>query len=207
MHCPGYGWTMGTSNLVMETIASINAIAVQREHESADDSTITVPLRLTQTLLKHQREIPTEAVLQATSQDSAKRDPQHLHLQAFQAATLIYYYQTCDRLPPRELSPFVAAVLTLMSSFFDICGGCFTLWPVLVAAAEAYEEADQASFMNLLENVGTVGMRNMSNYQTLLRQIWSARAVRAAMENKEPAETWVDWREVMRELNMDIPVI
>ncbi|KIW15241.1 hypothetical protein PV08_05286 [Exophiala spinifera] len=207
MSNPGYGWTMGTSSSIMETIASINTIAAQRDQENADDSTITVSLRLNQTLLKYQREVPPVALLRTTSLDPAKQDPQYLHLQAFQAATLIYHYQVCDRLSPRELSPLVSAVLALVSSFFEICGGTFAVWPVFVAAAEAYEEADKASFKSLLENAETVGMRNMSNQQTLLGQIWNARAVKAVMTNQEVADTWVDWREAMRKLDMDVPFV
>lgn len=186
----------------METITDINAIAAQLEHGSTDISTVTIPLRLNRTLLRYQRE-----VLEVVGPDQQGRDTHFLHLQAFQAATLIYYYQTCDQLSPRQLSPLVSAVLGFLSAFFEICGGSFTLWPVFVAAAEAYEEADQLKFITLLERVGTVGMRNMSNYKTLLEQIWKGRGLRAAIGGRETADVRVDWREVMRELEIDALIV
>ncbi|KAI1627882.1 fungal-specific transcription factor domain-containing protein [Exophiala viscosa] len=196
---PGYGWTMGTSSSVIETIADINTCAKQLEASDADGYLATIPLRLTRTLMRYQREV----FALSTRLDYLVQDPEHLHLQAFQAATVIYYYQVCDDTTPRQLSYLVTTVLDLLSAFFEVCGGSFTLWPVCVAAAEAYREDDQAKFVTLLERVARTG-RNMSNYMILLRHIWDVRRSRAAVEGRGIADTRVDWREVMRELEMDL---
>ncbi|KAK4938478.1 hypothetical protein LTR10_021107 [Elasticomyces elasticus] len=196
---PGYGWTMGTSSSVIETIADINACAKQLGTSDAECARATIPLRLTRTLMRYQREV----FGLSTGGDSPKRDPQNLHLQAFQAAVVIYYHQVCDKTSPRQLSYLVAAVLDLLSTFFTICGGSFTLWPVFVAASEAYKEDDQIKFAILLDNVARTG-RDMANYKILLRHIWDVRRSRATVLGRAVADTRVDWREVMRELEMDL---
>lgn len=199
---PGYGWTLGTSSSVMETIADINTAAKQLEQDNEEDANTTISLRLHRTLLRYQRE-----ALEMLDPGDVKGNPQYLHLQAFQAATVIHYYQVCDEVTPRQLSRFVSAVLTCVTAFFQICGGSFTLWPVFVAAAEAYKDEDQIKFMTLLENVSSIGMRDLSNYTILLRQIWTVRGLRAIVKNQEIAETRVNWREVMRELEMDVLIL
>lgn len=199
---PGYGWTLGTSSSVMETIADINTAAKQLERDDVDDAKATISLRLHRKLLRCQRE-----ALEMTDLDDVKGMPQHLHLQAFQAATVIYYYQVCDEVTPRQLSRFVSTVLSCVTAFFQICGGSFTLWPVFIAAAETYKAEDQVKVMTLLENMASVGMRNISNYTILLRQIWTVRGLRAVVKDQEVADTRVDWREVMRELEMDVLIL
>ncbi len=110
-------------------------------------------------------------------------------------------------MPPLQLSRFVSTVLNVLSTFFEICGGNFTIWPLFIAAVESYKTAQQEKFLTLLSNVGMAGMRDISNYRILIKRIWNVRESMALVEGREVADTRVDWRKVMRDFEMDLLIV
>lgn len=194
---------MGTSGPVMETIAQIRSTALQLKRK---DATVVAPFQLTRALLEYQRNCQ-DAFDIGTGQVTFEREQPHdLHLRAFQAATMIYYYQTCDEATPRSLWRYVSVVLRSLSAFFESCGGCFTLWPLIIAATEAYEPEQQSEVLALLGCVAKAGMRNLANHTWFLQRVWETREIQSIEEGTELADTRVDWRDVMRELEIDLLV-
>lgn len=205
MCSPEYGRTMGASSSVMRTIADVRALAAKLEtkHNSGDNNAVEVPFHLTRALLDYQHR-SSEALVDRYLQPL----PQDLHLRAFQAGTVIYYYQTCDRASPRLLSSYVTVVLHSLRRFYEVTGGgCFTLWPLIIAAMEAVDEQQQAVVMELLEYAATAAMRNLANHRWFIRQVWQAREQKRMTEGLlRLDEVRVDWREIMKELGVDLLV-
>ena len=197
---------MGTSGSVMESIAQIRSTALQLKRKDAVDATVVAPLHLTRALLEYQRNCQDLFDIGTAQVAFHGEQPHDLHLRAFQAATVIYYYQTCDEATPRSLWRYVSVVLPSLSAFFESCGGCFTLWPLIIAATEAYEVKQQSQVLALLGCVAKAGMRNLANHSWFLQRVWDTREMKSFEEGTEVADTRVDWRDVMHEAAIDLLV-
>jgi hypothetical protein len=219
MHNPEYGRTAGTSPCVMKTIAGIRALAAKLESHCGSRSihVTQAPPDVTRSLLEYQRkslEVFNHEKYMNSMAASVDSDaylqplPADLHLQAFQAGVVIYYYQTCDRVSPRTLSSYVTVVLRSLWRFYDLTGGgCFTLWPLIIAAMEAVDTQQQMEVMTLLDMAATAGMRNLGNHRQFITRVWRARQCACVAEGLESLhETRVDWRKIMREAGMDLLV-
>lgn len=201
---PEYGRTAGASSSVLRTIADVSALAAKLEttYDSGDTNAVEVPLHVTRALLEYQHK-SLEAFIDECPQSRA----QDLHLRAFHAGTVIYYYQACDRVSPRSLSSYVTVVLDSLRGFYETTGGaCFTLWPLIIAAMEAVDNQQQAKVMELLECAATTGMRNLVNHRWFIRRVWQTREQKRTAEGVSLDETRVDWRKIMKDSGLDLLV-
>lgn len=127
-----------------------------------------------------------------------------LHLRLFNTAVMIYLFCVVLRCPPSSMAKSVLQVLRDATTFVDMHDGTVSIWPVFVAAAEAYTPESQALATQCLEILGARGAGNRREIHRVVRRVWSDRGKLARARQCDPGEVLVDWRQVMKKLKMDI---
>lgn len=133
-----------------------------------------------------------------------KRSQVKMHLDLFAASIMIYCHRNVLHSQPCAVAGYVHKVLSCAHSLMEAdCGAAF-IWPVFVAAVEAYtpEMQDLASrFLMELEKRGGTSRKAM---QQVIRQVWMDRQDLTSHLGCEPGEVAIDWRKVMGNLEVDI---
>jgi hypothetical protein len=127
-----------------------------------------------------------------------------MHLQLFNTALLIYFERNVLHAPPSKVSDYVCQVLTCANTLVEANREGVFIWPVFVAAVEAYTPESQAladDFFHCAENQGT---GNRSAMHQVIRQVWANRRRLAAEQRCDLGEVPISWREVMESLQMDL---
>ncbi|KEF61559.1 uncharacterized protein A1O9_03126 [Exophiala aquamarina CBS 119918] len=127
-----------------------------------------------------------------------------IHLRLFNTAVTIYLFCLVLRCPPSAMAEEVHQVLTDASSFINLHNGTVSIWPVFVAAAEAYTPDSQALATHCLDVFIDGGAGNRRDVQRVVEQVWSDREKLASERQCDPGKVSLDWREVMNRLNVDI---
>jgi hypothetical protein len=138
------------------------------------------------------------------SESSSSHPAKQAHLRAYTAAALIYFHQEFYGLPPVVMAPYVSEILDSISVFTKLSRGNYTLWPIFIAAVEAYEEEDIRKFREIFKDACSVGMANRVQIQTLVERIWKIRDVQASQTGQEKGLIKVGWKKVMHSLEMDV---
>ncbi|KIW24998.1 uncharacterized protein PV07_10674 [Cladophialophora immunda] len=127
-----------------------------------------------------------------------------LHLRLFNTAVTIYLFCTVLRCTPSSVAHDVLQVLKDATAFIAMHHGTVSVWPVFVAATEAYTLEAQALAMQCLETLRAHGAKNRRDMQRVVHQVWSDRERLACERQCDPGDVLVDWRQVMKGLNMNI---
>lgn len=214
MTTPIFGYTLGGTPHMLKAIyqtrlleAQINARDAEGLPELDDDmysrvgqilQLLYVPLHdKLETYVSH-RELNGITVLPRL------RTLARIHLGLFNNAVMIYLFCLVLRCPPSTMAEEVHQVLADAASFIDLHDGTVSIWPVFVAAAEAYTPDSQALANRCLGVFKDGGAGNRRDVQRVVHQVWSDRE-RIALERQcDPGEVSLDWREVMKMLNADI---
>ena len=209
---PLFGSTLGASSSIMACISEINHLSKTNPPQEPYLSTRPVPLCLIRML-----SVSDEPGLHvssddcnknvATSKHEALKKAQDAHLRAFKTATLIYYYQTCDNVLPRDMTPYVSEVLQCLSTFLACHPGNPTLWPAFIAGVEVCTARDKETVIGLFKITSRMGIMNRVKMLMLLESVWQIRAATAVLTGQAPDIIRVDWREVMRDMDIDILLI
>jgi hypothetical protein len=127
-----------------------------------------------------------------------------IHLRLFNTAVMIYLFCPVLRCQPSTVEKDVRQVLTDAVSFIDLHDGTISIWPVFVAAAEAYTPESQALANYCLDVCKNGGAGNRRDIRRVVHQLWSDRERLASERQCDPGEVPLDWRDMMKSLNVDI---
>lgn len=212
-HYPFFGRTIGASSSILSCLSEINHLSRELTQTGLDGRTDS-------TLLNFKRMLVFEPSCDLLGPEGdnyldnthvnlldSEQKAQEMHLKAFEAATIIYYYQVSENATPKYLAPYVQAVLHYVSSFLRLCGGNYTLWPAFIAGVEAYSDSDMNQFSALFENATSMGMRNRRKARQVMEQVWMIRSSIAAQTGQNPGEVRVNWRHIMRGLDIDVLLV
>lgn len=156
---------MGAFSSIMQCIPEMNDLSKMGRKQERHPTTKPIPLCLIR-MLSATDEPGLDVVFEdnkanlPTTTTRALRKAREAHLRAFKTATLIYYYQTCERLLPRDIAPYVSEVLECLSAFLARHEGNPTLWPAFIAGVEVCTKRDRAKVMQLFERTSKMGMMN-----------------------------------------------
>lgn len=212
-HYASFGSTIGASSSILTRLSEINRLSRQLTQTglsgSIDPSFLQSERML---LLQSSTNWPLLEGHNHTGTDfqsivNNDQRAQEIHLRAFEVATVIYQHQIFENATPADLAPYVVAVLDYITRFLELCGGNYTLWPVLIAGVEAYDENIMGRFSTLFENANSVGMRNRKKAKQLMEEVWSVRSSIATESGRNPGDVRVNWREVMRSLDIDVLLV
>lgn len=204
-----FGSTMGASVSVMECISEINRLSKIRNSQEKYSTAKPIALCLVR-MLSASSNLAKGTLSDDEMDDTAAiatdalRKEHEAHIRAFKTATLIYYYQTCDEVIPRDMAPYVAEVLESLATYRACRGGNPTLWPAFVAGAEVYTARGKSMVTELFESTFKMGMMNRVKMLALLKRVWQIRDSTALTTGQNPDAIRVDWREVMRDMDIDI---
>ena len=210
---PVFGRTIGASSSVLACLSEINQLASRRQKSNVLGEHEEASANLGRMLRgNYDFDHTTTDSLNCIGFDylegsDHERRAQELHVQAFKVATVIHYRHTLDHATPESMKHYVSDVLRCLHEFVDICGGNYTFWPAFIAGVELYEETDKDEFLLLLENAASIGMNNRFKARQLIQQVWQVRSSTATETELSPGKIWVDWRQVMCDLEIDILLV
>jgi hypothetical protein len=128
----------------------------------------------------------------------------NLHLHLFNGAVSIYLFRMVLQYPPSAVVDYVWKVLRDTVAFIDMHGGSVSIWPVFIAAAEAYTAESQALAGRFFQFSEKLGVGNRDDVQRVIHQVWTERERLAVEQGCDPGDVIVDWREVMKRLDLDL---
>lgn len=136
--------------------------------------------------------------------DFRMRTLTELHLRLFNNGVIIYLLCTVLRFPPFLVASQVLQVLNDAAAFFGMHRNTVSIWPVFIAAAEAYTPEAQALATHCLEFLIGSGLINRRNMLYIIHRVWCDRSQLAREGRCRPGNVSVDWRQVMHELHTHI---
>lgn len=126
------------------------------------------------------------------------------NLNIFRSAVSIYLICTVLHHPPSAVANQVMQILSTAAEILDPERAAVSIWPIFVAAAEAYTPAAQALADHVLTVSAKLGASNRRTIHYVVKCIWAAREERAFQQGCEVGGVRVDWRQVLKELGVDI---
>jgi hypothetical protein len=194
---PDFGFTAGANPALISCIIETTQLAAKVSQDGID-----AHLEASQHL--HQR-LEGCYSPQTYSNETLVR----LHHRIFQIGAIIYFQRSVFHSLPLALNPYLDELLRLVKLYRELGSGYVTLWPVFIAAVEAYQETHQAGFRQWLDDCDKMGAASRKDIRDVVEGVWQKRASIAA-EMSDPidmGETRVDWREVMSERGLDILLV
>ena len=110
-------------------------------------------------------------------------------------------------LPPAAVALDVSNVFESVDEFFRLGGANLSLWPAFIAAVEAYRDRDKEAARRWLAISTEVGMGNRRKIIALIHHIWQVREGTAHATGQDPGSIAVDWRGIMKKLDLDILLV
>lgn len=217
---PQFGFTIGAQKSLLECISAITTVSQQLR--------ATPP---TKTLLDADRTVSQVLACLDTLRTQAGDDshPEHnddslsgididqptpllkalarYQLNAFIYATYIYLYRTLADAPPHRVAPYVSLVFQNISAFYTESSGNFSLWPAFIAAVEAYTVEDMKSAREWLEQSINFGLGNRLPVKKIIEETWRRRDDAHFEKAMDKGSITVDWRDVVRDLGIDILLV
>ncbi|KAK5065088.1 hypothetical protein LTR84_000924 [Exophiala bonariae] len=126
------------------------------------------------------------------------------HLRLFNTAVSIYLFCIVLRSPPSTVAADIRQVLVDARSCIDVHDSTVSIWPLFVAAVEAYELETQTMATYCLDVFKDGGAGNRSDVKRVVQQVWKDRDRLATELQCNPGEVSLDWRETMKKLEVDI---
>jgi hypothetical protein len=127
-----------------------------------------------------------------------------LHLHLFNRAVMIYLFRMVLRYPPSAVADYVYEVLTSAIVFLDMNGSEPSIWPVFIAAVEAYTLELQALANHFFDESKRRGTGLREDIRRVVCQVWADRVQLSVKLQCSPGEVSVDWREVTNRLEADV---
>ncbi|KAI1614771.1 fungal-specific transcription factor domain-containing protein [Exophiala viscosa] len=212
-----FGFTIGATKDIMECISRITATArdiqVNGHLPSMDDeiSSILEQLKTCEGNLKSLSLYPGNDAILLTPNGlesiSTPRDVPYHQLRAFILATYVYFYRVIFDLPPCSLTAYVSSTFEHVANFSGKHAGNFSLWPAFIAATEAYTDNDMRLARDWLQHALSFGMGSRAHVQTVLEELWHRRERIAQNLGVDKGSVSVDWRQVMRDLQVDVLLV
>ncbi|PKK43540.1 hypothetical protein CI102_12124 [Trichoderma harzianum] len=177
-----FGFTIGSSGQVLQVISKIRLLA---ERMATGD----IPENPGELIQKYIAELTSpsestedfdiEEIWESTSKKDRAEYLQRLHLRLFRNAAIIYLFRTVLNVPPQGVVKYVSTVLQDTLSFIQLHGGAVSMWPVFIAAVEAYEVKDQQIVEQWFDISGQLGIQNRRTAREVIRAVWEKRSQEA----------------------------
>lgn len=116
-------------------------------------------------------------------------------------------HQVLFHATPRQMKVYVREVFENVHKYFEMKGGNITVWPVFLAAVEACDDQDVTAAQHWLLEATQVGMGNRKQAEIVIKEVWRRRQAIACETGIALADIRVDWREAMRDLDIDILLV
>jgi hypothetical protein len=117
---------------------------------------------------------------------------------------MIYLFCIVLRYTPSAVAEYVQEVLTDSMTFIGMHCGTVSIWPAFVAAVEAYTPESLDLAKQLVGFSQKQGIGNRDDMLRVVHQVWADREQLAAERQCDPGEVFVDWRDVMKRLDVDV---
>lgn len=209
-----FGFTIGATKTVMQCIAQITKLAHDIKQGTAPltmDTDIAKILSRLQAFEYGLQPLDYSAGLFLTPERLEclpnETDIVYHQFKAFIFGTYIYLYRVVFELPPQSLIGFVTPTLENVSAFLGKNGGNFSLWPAFIAAVEAYTEHDMILARQWLEHAVSFGLGNRQLIRKVVERVWEKREEVSKELDIDQGFVSVDWREVMKELDIEVLLI
>ncbi|KAJ5756919.1 fungal-specific transcription factor domain-containing protein [Penicillium nucicola] len=217
---PQFGFTIGAQRSLLECISVIATVSRQMQLGppasdpfNADRAVAEVLARLGHLQAQAQDDLPFQPEIKsAPSTDPDRPDPHvqdlaRYQLNAFIYATYIYLYRSLMDTPPKRVATYVSLTFRNISSFCAQSNGNFSLWPAFIAAVEAYTEEDMALAQAWLQQSIHFGLGNRLLVKQIIEEVWRRREHAHCERGIDKGLITVDWRDVVRELGVDILLV
>ncbi|RDL36876.1 Zn2 DNA-binding protein [Venustampulla echinocandica] len=126
-----------------------------------------------------------------------------LHLHLFNGAAMIYLLCMVLQYPPSTVASYVSEVLINTMAFVDMDSNNVSVWPVFIAMVEAYT-SESLELSNRYLASSDVVAGNRKDIGRVVRQVWADREELATRRQCDLGEVSVNWRDVMKRLDLDI---
>jgi len=211
---PSFGYTIGATSRLIRLIYQTRQIEIQLAtagykrgiQEMDKDVLVQVEdiIRQVQTPLKDEVEVYIEQQdpndLMVVHQTRQLVD---LHLHIFNGAVMIYLLCMVLQYPPSAVASHVSEVLIDTMAFIDMHGNNVSIWPVFIAMVEAYTSESLELANRYLIYCDVFG-GNRKDMARVVRQVWADREESATIRQCDLGDVCVNWRDVMRRLDLDI---
>lgn len=217
---PQFGFTIGAQRSLLECISAITTVSQQLRANPPTktpldaDRTVSQVLACLETLRTHENddsrlESHDESPPAADIDQPAPRFSTlaRYQLNAFIYATYIYLYRTLTDAPPQRVAPYVSLAFQNISAFCAESSGNFSLWPAFIAAVEAYTPEDMQSARQWLEQSINFGLGNRLPVKRIIEEVWRRRDDAHFERAMDKGLVAVDWRDVVRDLGIDILLV
>ncbi|KAJ4854658.1 fungal specific transcription factor domain-containing protein [Trichoderma breve] len=202
-----FGFTIGSSGQVLQVISNIRLLV---ERMATGD----IPENPGELIQKYIAELtsPSESTehfdIEEIWENTPRKDRaeylQRLHLRLFRNAAIIYLFRTVLNVPPQGVVKYVSTVLQDTLYFIQLHGGAVSMWPVFIAAVEAYEVKDQQIVEQWFDISGQLGIQNRRTAREVIRAVWEKRSQEAKNRGLKQSQIAIDWREVQQFLGLDL---
>ncbi|KNG85000.1 hypothetical protein ANOM_006560 [Aspergillus nomiae NRRL 13137] len=215
-----FGFTIGAQRLILECISTITTVSQQmrsdaspRAHITADRtvSQVLTCLNLLQTEVLDSSggniELEPNSEVNALVPKLKSEELARYQLNAFIYATYIYLYRALLDVPPKRVAAYVSLIFDNITAFSAQSSGNFSLWPAFIAAVEAYTVRDLESSCRWLEQSTHFGLGNRLAVRSIVEEVWQRRDALCVESGIDPGLAAVDWRDVARDLGVDVLLV
>lgn len=217
---PQFGFTIGAQKSLLECISAIATVSQQMRSDPPASTQFDADRAVSHVLA-------CLGLLQAQANDgppfhpdidlalSTEPDQPAPHVQnvaryqlnAFIYATYIYLYRSLMDVPPKRVATYVSLTFQNISAFCAQSSGNFSLWPAFIAAVEAYTEENMASAREWLQGSIHFGLGNRLPVKRIIEEVWQRRENAHFESTIDKGLITVDWRDVVRDLRVDILLV
>ncbi|KAK5050921.1 hypothetical protein LTR84_003480 [Exophiala bonariae] len=211
---PRLGCTVGGNARHLEAIHQIRLLEVQIARSGRTESQDMSPATLEQVYqiiqqLENFQDDQLEAEQSSNEElefdmPSPTQTLVKLHSQIFDGAVMIHLCRVVLQRPPSAVASYVHQVLTNVGKFMDAGGGEVSAWPVFIAAAEAFTSEDQHLASRYFCQSEMVFAGNRTDMHSVVRQVWADRETLGIEQDCNAGDVGLDWRDVMRRMDIDI---
>ena len=196
-----FGFTIGASNSLVKCISEIN-----RLKDVCWNSPIGLD-RAASDLLTKLHDSEGLGIVKNWQALSTHDQIVQCHLRAFRSAAIIHFYRVLFDSPPCSVQRHVYDVFRTIQIFYRLGGGNLSLWPAFIAAVEAYEDAEVEMAKSWLATSIHTGIGNRYQAKVVVEQVWQKREEISREASQDKGSIPVDWRDIMHNLDLDVPLI
>lgn len=126
------------------------------------------------------------------------------NLTLFNSAVSIYFYQMVLRYPSTAIADLVEQALLTAVALLEMDRAAVSIWPIVTAAVEAYTPEAQALADRALSLCADFGCANRQIFRQTVIAIWRRREEMAVQQGCEIGDIHMDWRQVLKQADVDI---
>ena len=212
---PRFGFTIGGNARLIKAVYHTLLLEerIATVHPSPDEQVVDEDILMQSEQivdqLRDSLKNDVDLYLQHQERDGVKMLPRtrtlvKVHLHLFNKAVMVYLHRMVLRRPPSSVADYVSEVLTNAIVFLDMNGGEPSIWPIFIAAVEAYTPEAQDMVNHFFDESKLRGTGLREDMRGIIRQVWADRERLSAESQCSPGDVSVNWREVTKRLDVDL---